>query len=356
MTFAEDIKLGMGIPQAALESYYSPQLNQLNMLQQQAKLEQLQGLDPVSQQNIAASQANIGQGQERLDLARQQEQRLSEAQQAEMQQQQSQLLGAISYAGMKIQDPEQREAFFRNSAQLMGVPMDIVTPENIEASATLYEQSLKPSQKLGRVFQAVDDQGNLVFAQADQSGNIKIAEGITPTDFESQRLQLQKEIAEGKLQLAEEKVESEKKTKETKEKVDTAQLTSQLAQIDSLINDPNFSDAVGLLDQFTGYIGSKFGTDDGVVNRRAKRLLSSSVAKIAKSLGANPTDKDIVLLKETQPSMSDQPRVWQDWYKNDLMPVINARLNAMGQEKFSSGSGDMSKEERMNQLKRELGL
>lgn len=345
----EGLTQGIQAAGSMFDMYNAPQLNQLNLLQQQAKLEQLRGLDPVSQQRIAESQANI-------DLAGSKEQRLQKAQESEMQQKSAELLGAISYSLRQIKDPNERLEKAMSFAKLLRLPEDIVTTENIEASAKLYEQSLKPTQKLGRVFQAVDDQGNLVFAQADQSGNIKIAEGITPTDFESQRLQLQKEIAEGKLELQEQKAESEKKTKETKEKVDTSQLTGQLAQIDSLINDPNFSGAVGLLDQVTGYIGSKFGTNEGVVNRRAKRLLSSSVAKIAKSLGANPTDKDIVLLKETQPSMSDQPIVWQDWYKNDLMPVISARLRAMGQEEFSSGSGEMSKKDRMNQLKRELNL
>jgi hypothetical protein len=211
-------------------------------------------------------------------------------------------------------------------------------------------------EKLGRVFEAVDNQGNLVFAQADAKGNIQIAQGITPTDFERQRLELQKDLAEGKLELAQEKAKTEKQKSETKTKIDTSALTSQLAQIDSLINDPNFSGAVGLLDQVTGYLGAKFGTDEGLVNRRAQRLLSSSVARIAKSLGANPTDKDIELLLKTQPSMSDQPSVWRDWYKNDLMPIVNSKLKAMGQETFSGGSGEMSKADRMNELKRELGL
>jgi len=68
MSFIDDIQKGMQLPQSVMQSYYTPQMNQLAMLQQQAKLDQLKGLDPVSQQNIKASQANV-------DLAQKQDQR-----------------------------------------------------------------------------------------------------------------------------------------------------------------------------------------------------------------------------------------------------------------------------------------
>lgn len=353
------LQQGMQAAGGLIDMYNAPKDRAFAMEQARQKMAIQQAQLGQSQQQIDLSRQQLGQGQQRIDLASREQSRLDAAQQQEMEKYRAGVIGALAKAGKDL-PMEERQKLAQAFGAMTGIDMsdaklDDETLSNAARAYDMLRNSKKPS-KLGRVFEAVDAQGNLVFAQADDKGNIQIAQGVTPTDFERQRLELQKDLAEGKLELAQEKAKAEKQKTETKTKIDTSALTEQLAQIDSLINDPNFSGAVGLIDQVTGYIGSKFGTSDGVVNRRAKRLLSSSVVKIAKSLGANPTDKDIVLLKETQPSMSDQPSVWQDWYKNDLLPVINARLSAMGQDPFSSGSGDMSKAYRMNQLKQELGL
>lgn len=118
------------------QMFYGPQLQQLDMLQKRAQINQAMGLDPVSQSNIQAQQANI-------DLARQQEARLQEKQQQERQDKETQLLGAVAYAGQQFEDEEMKQAFFRNAAELLGIPDEIVTPENIQSAAAIYQQSIK---------------------------------------------------------------------------------------------------------------------------------------------------------------------------------------------------------------------
>jgi len=191
--------------------------------------------------------------------------------------------------------------------------------------------------KFGRVFQAMDPQGKSVFAQADDQGGVKIVEGLTPPDLQQQRIDLQREIATGKAEREEKEFITKTQDVKEKKQADINALSNTITQIDSLINDPDFGGAVGLIDQFTARAGAAFGTKEGVVNRRAKRVLNNSIVKIAKSLGANPTDRDMKILAETQPNLSDPPNVWQDWYKNDLLPTINSRLRAFGQPELGGG-------------------
>lgn len=334
MTFAEDIKLGMGIPQAALESYYSPQLNQLNMLQQQAKLEQLQGLDPVSQQNIASSQANIVQGQEKLDLARQQEQRLSEAQQAEMQQQQSQLLGAISYAGMKIQDPGQREAFFRNSAQLMGVPMDVVTPENIEASARIYEQSLSQGQNVRRseiledgTVIAVTDRGQKVYSPDGKllSGQAAAEQIEKANQYKlNQSLETARMGTRGK---AEEERRQEIMSGAYKAKSTIPTINNMLSLLDT-VETSGFDAAQK---KFTDFFGTT-PRDVGQFDALAKSLVLQNL----RALGSNPTEGERAFIESTSASLSQGGEV----NKAILEQMKEIAERQIKQGRFIAGGGD----------------
>jgi hypothetical protein len=295
----------------------------------QLKMQQAQSLGPLEEQlkqlQIQGEQQGLAAGQQTQDKA-----------DTEAKREQTLLAGRLAEQALSLEDQDMRNIFIQGAAQKLGI-QDEFDPSQVDDETLMQliaaKQSLEPGKggKLGRVFKAKDAQGNAVFAQADEAGNTSVIEGLTPLDLEQQNIDLQREIAEGKAEVSSKKLDAIKKKAESEKKADVNSLTNTLSQIDSLINDPSFSGSVGVVDQFTARVGALFGTEDGVVNRRATRLLNSSVAKIAKSLGANPTDKDIELLKSTQPSMSDQPSVWEDWYLNDVIPTINARLVALGQ-------------------------
>jgi hypothetical protein len=100
------------------------------------------------------------------------------------------------------------------------------------------------------------------------------------------------------------------------------------------INDPNFSGAVGMIDQITGRIGAQFGRPEGVLGERVSRLATSMVLKAAESLSGAMSDKDIELLQETAPGRGDSPEVWRDWYSTEYLPRVNAGRQQLGLPKF----------------------
>lgn len=311
----------------------------------QLKLQQTQQLFPIEQQ---LKQLQIERERQGIAAAQQKQEQLGIDQQRE----QTVLLGSLAEQAMSINDPEIRNTFIMGAAQKAGVPLEDASQVTDEQLMQLVaaKQALQPSQsqsKFGRVFQAKDDQGNPVFAQADNQGNIRVVEGLTPPDIQQQRIDLQREIAEGKAQREEKKFEADSEKVKKEQQADVNALSNTLSQIDSLINDPDFSGAVGLIDQFTGKIGAALGSKEGVVNRRATRVLNNSIVKIAKSLGANPTDRDMKILADTQPKLSDPPPVWQDWYRNDLIPTVNARLKAFGQSEIEPMTPESGKVRRL---------
>lgn len=81
-----------------------PQLNQLKLLQEQAKLNQMQGLDPVSQQNIAASQ-------QRMDIAQQQQEQES-----------LEIVTRLVGIGEQIEDPDEKNAYYE-TLEKMKIPI-----------------------------------------------------------------------------------------------------------------------------------------------------------------------------------------------------------------------------------------
>lgn len=94
-----------------------PQLNQLKLLQEQAKLNQLQGLDPVSQQDIAASQ-------QRMDIAQQQQE-----------QDARDLIADVAYLSSEM-NPEQKQVLLTALGK-MGVDFNELTPEELTSMESL---------------------------------------------------------------------------------------------------------------------------------------------------------------------------------------------------------------------------
>lgn len=110
-----------------------------------------------------------------------------------------------------------------------------------------------------------------------------------------------------------------------KEVQDLAAVQQSASELRSMITNPAFSGAVGIIDKFTGKVGAQFGSEEGLLSRKAERMTSQLVTKTIKSLGANPSDRDMETVYKTIPSVGDSPEVWEDWYNNEFVPTINAR-------------------------------
>lgn len=161
--------------------FYGPQLQQLDMLQKRAQINQALGLDPVSQSNIQAQQANV-------DLARQQEARLQEKQAQEAQLSQVNMLGALAFAGSSLPQ-DQQERFFSTVGQSLGISAEEITPEAIQSYSTLY-QAMNPKQnQVGRYRQTVV--GNNLITIDSVTGaqtatkfgpNVQAPEGLNPQE------------------------------------------------------------------------------------------------------------------------------------------------------------------------------
>lgn len=127
---------GQGYEQTYAMANY-PQLQQLNMLQQQAKLEQLQGLDPVSQAQIANNQSAI--------QAREQQQQL------EMKKQHEAVALRTGKIAARLRDAgfEENEIIESLSDMdiLTGGDGSVFTPENVNTLIDMYSASVEPKEK-----------------------------------------------------------------------------------------------------------------------------------------------------------------------------------------------------------------
>jgi len=132
-----------------MDMYNAPKMNQIAMLQQQAKLEQMRGLDPVSQQNIAASQASVRQGDERLDLARGQEQRVSKAEEEKRMQQKALIFSGVADY-LKQFDMDQRIDMIPLLNEMTGqnITPDKLTDKTLEDVSTM-GKAIRESMAIG---------------------------------------------------------------------------------------------------------------------------------------------------------------------------------------------------------------
>lgn len=186
------------------------------------------------------------------------------------------------------------EQFFQVGDQGGVRPIDGVTPP-------------EKRQSLGAIQQGQDAQGNPVFFQVDAQGVPQVVQGVSPKQSATQT-----------------KVEADRKDATTR-----LDLLNQ--QFVELIQDEEFPSAVGAVDQFTAKIGGALGTRQGVINRRATRLVNQMVAEATQQLKGALSEKELAFIRDTKPSTGDAPEVWRDWYSNEFLPLVNQARQSNGQ-------------------------
>lgn len=120
------------------------------------------------------------------------------------------------------------------------------------------------------------------------------------------------------------------KKRENKQKIDQSKLI--LNQFEKIMEDPNFESAVGSFDNLAVKASGVFSTKDSIVNKKINRFINNTIVPLAKSLGTNPTDRDVKLIMETMPKTSDGHKVWRDWYQNEFKPAMDLRISNLNGE------------------------
>lgn len=114
------------------------------------------------------------------------------------------------------------------------------------------------------------------------------------------------------------------------QKVAADEFTAENEKFASMIGSDDFPGAVGMIDQYTGAIGAQFGSDQGVLGKRAQRAASKLVLSAADHLKGAMSDRDIQLLMDSAPGVGDGVDVWKDWYSHEFLPQVNAARGNVG--------------------------
>ena len=323
----EGLTQGLGAAGAMLDMYNAPQLNQLNLLQQQAKLDQLKGLDPVSQQNIKASQANI-------DLAAEQERRLQAAQDQETQKYQAVLLGSM--AKSILENPEEKEGLFRAVEQLTGkpIPQENRTDETLKQAAiaadllkTKDKQQVRRSEILqdGTVI-AVTDKGQKVY---DPAGKLLTGQAAADQIEKANQYKLSQDLESarmGKRGSAEETRRQEIMSGAFKAKSTIPTINNMLSLLDT-VETSGFDAAQK---KFTDFFGTT-PRDVGQFDALAKSLVLQNL----RALGSNPTEGERAFIESTSASLSQGGEV-NKAILNQMKEIAQRQIK---QGRFIAGGG-----------------
>lgn len=127
---------GAQAAQGLMGAFRAPQLQQLQLLQEQARLQQMKGLDPVSRSQIAARQAQTGLAQRQEERLQRADVRASQAQQMERQKYQAAVMGAMAKAAIDL-PMDQRRLLADEFGAMIGtdIPDDALEDDRLETAA-----------------------------------------------------------------------------------------------------------------------------------------------------------------------------------------------------------------------------
>jgi hypothetical protein len=108
-------------------------------------------------------------------------------------------------------------------------------------------------------------------------------------------------------------------------------LETQEQQLVSIMNDPNFEQAVGPLDAITGRIGERFGTEAGVLGSQLERQANALVREAAGTWKGAISEKELELFQQSVPGRGSSPETWRTWFQNEYMPRKQAVQRKAGQ-------------------------
>lgn len=259
--------------QAAQQIQQAPQLNQLNMLQQQAKLEQLQGLDPLTQQKISEIQTR------EAGLTHEQE---------------LQSLELLSKYGHLIkQVPENLRGPLTEMVSGFGVPVGDISDVELDALSSMYEAQLSSDPKTKKL--SLDIQ-RLLFQKSKAQSDIEQKE--LDRKLKEKQLELAQQTEErqsSKLSATAEKALIESQDNYTKNTSDAR--SYELLASDFIRLNPQG----GAVASFDEAVAKILGSQDEV-NELRRRFNKIRINEGLKNLPPGPaTDKDVQLALQGVP-------------------------------------------------------
>lgn len=298
------------------QMFYGPQLQQLDMLQKRAQINQAMGLDPVSQSNIQAQQANI-------DLARQQQARLQEKQAQEAAITNLKFMGGLAYS-VKSLPEEVRQEVIKSIAPGVGIDPQEVTPELIDRYSSIYEAMSSNDPQLMKL--ALDTE-RLRYQKENSQNEIEQKQLDRELRLSELQLKQQTEIRQGKnLSAASEKelIDSQNSSVSNLESAN---------QFDVLMNDyDRLKPESGVFASFDEFVSKALGSQDEV-NEIRRRFNKIRLGEALKNLPPGPaTDKDVEeAYKGVPPSNASAEQV-----KSFLRGARRLALFNAGFEQFKS--------------------
>lgn len=283
---------------------------------------------------------------------------------------------AGTFTKMKALPIEQREAFKLQAAEeikqrynidipqaaITGLQVDDASLDAELAGLLGQKQGITVDQQLRRR-EVVNKEERLTFEREQAAAELTALDSaIDQLDVDEKTKRIYKNLPrEQKERQVELSLDPAKKRKLLELDAKNAQIKQEIASFAATLSSPNFADAVGLLDNLTTTIGGLWGSEDAQLNNKINRQSKSFVIKMAKSLGANPTDRDMKILLESIPSTWQQPEDWHNWFNDEAVPIFNARAIALGLDPIAeivggdkpdaSGAEALSRGSRLQELR-----
>lgn len=101
-------------------------------------------------------------------------------------------------------------------------------------------------------------------------------------------------------------------------------------KFESMLKDPVFSESVGPIDQFTASIGAAFGSDAGIMKKKAERAVRGLVRGLVASFPGSLSEKELSALEAEMPNPGDPIEIWSDWFENDFTPTYKLAKRKAG--------------------------
>lgn len=271
---------------------------------------------------------------------------------------------ASSFVKMKALPPEQREAYKLIVADEVKARYGVTLPQDTVANFRTDDASidaelaalvgrqpgLTPDQELRRR-EVANKEERLKFDRDQAAAELlALDSAIDQLDVDDRTKALYKQLPRGqKERQVELSLDPAKKQKLQEIDAKNAQIKQEISSFAETLSSPDFDSAVGLLDNITTMIGGLWGSKDSQLNNKINRQSKSFVIKMAKSLGANPTDRDMKILLDSIPSTWQQPEDWYNWFNDEAVPIFNARASALGLDTIDiSVGGEPTQEESDN--------
>ena len=99
-----------------------------------------------------------------------------------------------------------------------------------------------------------------------------------------------------------------------------AGMESTEAQLQEILHDPEFSQAVGLVDAFTGRVGEALGTKQGVLGGQAERLANQLVVDAVSNWKGAISEKELDFFLKSAPGRASSPETWSHWFHKEYLP------------------------------------